>query len=389
MSQTSAFDKIRQVQEYKSQISRLIVDEIFEKLHQSAQQWIEFVHSNSRKRRRHTQYSCWHRLELFGSSAVGTSTECSDVDVNLIVPPLFTQENFFEGFPKFLKRNEFMDIYTVVNATVPLICFTYKNMEVDLCFTVLSHETCPTIIDLMRFPAEQYISKKKGFLVTQGLRVAYILKECFLSNCPRKHSKDSIQSKGSLRDVSGSFYQLGYISRKVLRCATLFVKSWAQKRGIYGNIFCYPGGVSWTIMIIYCFLTLKRINCMPIENSPDSLSEDSLSLLTRKFLTYFFIFYNVYFDHNRRSLPFEPRIHIYATHNIDLKENPPGIESADELLRRASISRKQIASEINHDNQDDDDAPDERAFVSKTFEMLLDRMQMRTAETPDQGVSRH
>ena len=313
MTDDETFNKILQVQEYKSQISRVVVDGIFSKLHSSIKCWMDAFLSKSRKRQR---FANWYRLELFGSAAVGTSTDSSDLDVNLIVPPLFSTENFFVELPAFLEQSGFTSIYSVESASVPLICFSCKSMEIDLCFTVVSSDTCPSIVDMMRFTKENFVSKKRGFLATQGIRVAYILKECFLSNGASTSDQRTLRNLDASEDAR--FYRLGSCARHVLQRSIMFVKSWAQSRGIYGNVFCYPGGISWTIMVIYCFLACKKLSCLQIDDENAKFTKNETSKIIQRFLAYFFIFYDIYFDSTRRALPLRPRIHIYDIHKFKI-----------------------------------------------------------------------
>eukprot|EP00759_Apiculatamorpha_spiralis_P043954 PhF_6_TR41088/c0_g1_i1/m.62244/K14376/PAP; poly(A) polymerase len=171
----------------------------------------------------------WFRLELFGSAALGTVARDSDVDCILLVPAHTTKDDICAELPKLLDK-KCSDIQVIARATVPLITFRRNGMTVDLCFAPIAKMTAPTDEDLL---SDEILDLCQGNLwrSLQGIRVALFFKRsCLCLDPTYAHFIDTVR----------------------------VVKTWAIGKHIYGNNFCFPGGITWTLLVADAILKSDR-----------------------------------------------------------------------------------------------------------------------------------
>lgn len=183
-------------------------------------------------------------LKCFGSARLGLVG--NDIDCLLITPPSVTRDIFFTTLSQALEKDErFSDVRSIANAYVPLIKFTYKNINFDLLHCVM-----PYILDDETFLFDDSILKTldvKSLLSLNGFRTT----EKILKLVPNVEH----------------FLNL-------LTC----VKLWAKKRTIYSNIMGYWGGITWTIAVA------KICQLYDNEQNSDEKEEENTKRLFQHFL---------------------------------------------------------------------------------------------------------
>eukprot|EP01064_Diplonema_japonicum_P003763 TRINITY_DN12450_c5_g1_i1.p1 TRINITY_DN12450_c5_g1~~TRINITY_DN12450_c5_g1_i1.p1 ORF type:complete len:691 (+),score=134.72 TRINITY_DN12450_c5_g1_i1:192-2075(+) len=159
------------------------------------------------------------RLLTFGSYKLGVHFPGSDIDTLCIAPRDVDREDFFDSLVNiFLKHALVKELNPVRDAHVPVIKMNFFDIQIDLVFSAL---------DLDKIPPSP----------------------------PFNIGDDS--SLRNLDDPSQRSINGTRVAEKLLRCvpsvdtfrlALRGVKLWAKNRGIYGNIFGFPGGVAWAIL---------------------------------------------------------------------------------------------------------------------------------------------
>ncbi|XP_023738898.1 nuclear poly(A) polymerase 3 [Lactuca sativa] len=154
----------------------------------------------------------------YGSYGLGVHNAESDIDA-LCVGPWFASltEDFFIVLHNMLaKRVEVSDIQCVKDAKVPLMRFKFEGISIDLPYAQLQVKTVPENVD--------------------------ILNSLFLNGI----DETSWKSLSGVR-ANNSILQLVpnvKIFQELLRC----VKLWAKRRGVYGNLFGFFGGVHLAVL---------------------------------------------------------------------------------------------------------------------------------------------
>jgi len=109
------------------------------------------------------------------------------------------------------------ELTPVPDAHTPIIKLKWANVDIDLIFVSLKTSSIPEDIDL----------KEESHL--RGL------------------------DETDLRSINGTRVSDEILSllpeAKAFRHTLRAVKLWAQRRGIYGNVFGFPGGVAWAILV--------------------------------------------------------------------------------------------------------------------------------------------
>lgn len=162
------------------------------------------------------------KIFTFGSYALGVHGPSSDIDTLVVAPKFVTIMEFFEVFPPTFKEmskvEEITEFVPVEDAFVPIIKMEYRGVSIDLLFASLpKRSSIPKSMDTI---------EKKDL---EGL------------------------SESATRSVNGTRVTnelLDAVPQKVsFRHALRAIKLWSNRRGIYGAVFGYPGGVAWAIMV--------------------------------------------------------------------------------------------------------------------------------------------
>ncbi|GER31435.1 poly(A) polymerase [Striga asiatica] len=175
---------------------------------------------------------------VYGSYGLGVHNYESDIDALCVGPCFATMaEDFFIVLRNMLaSRPEVTEILCVTDARVPLMRLNFDGISIDLTFARLNIITVPENVNL--------------------------LDPLFSSNV------DEISFK-SLSGVCANMRILQLVPnlevyRSLLRC----VKFWAKRRGIYGNVFGYFGGIH--LAVLAAFVCLKQ----PTANLNDMIRQD-------------------------------------------------------------------------------------------------------------------
>ncbi|CAA9960903.1 hypothetical protein P3342_006457 [Pyrenophora teres f. teres] len=162
------------------------------------------------------------KIFTFGSFALGVHGPSSDIDTLVVAPKFVSIDDFFALFPPTFRElcdeKDIQEFVPVEDAFVPIIKMQYQGVSIDLLFCSLPKR--PSI------PSKMTTIDKKDL---EGL------------------------SESATRSVNGTRVTnelLDSVPQKVsFRHALRAIKLWSNRRGIYGAVFGYPGGVAWAIMV--------------------------------------------------------------------------------------------------------------------------------------------
>ncbi|XP_014517987.2 nuclear poly(A) polymerase 3 isoform X1 [Vigna radiata var. radiata] len=160
----------------------------------------------------------------YGSYGLGVHSSGSDIDA-LCVAPFFASiaEDFFIVLHDMLKRRpEVSYIHCVKSAKVPLMRFKFEGVSIDLPYARLNVLYVPENVD--------------------------ILNPFFMRNIDDTSWK-------SLSGVRANKYILHLVPNiEKFQCILRCLKLWAKRRGVYGTLLGYLGGVHMTVLAAYVFL---------------------------------------------------------------------------------------------------------------------------------------
>eukprot|EP00667_Euglena_gracilis_P007390 EG_transcript_7475 len=158
-------------------------------------------------------------VALQGSVQLGADVAGDDLDLVLVAAEHVSRADFFRLFPEVLRAHPAVtDLRTFREAAVPLIQFTLSGVAVDLKFCRVERRT----VDPRTFDA------------TKGKHLSLV------------------EDDKCMRSLSGTL-----IGASLLRCIPdvdhfrvllRVVKAWAKRRGVYGKVFGYFGGLAWSIL---------------------------------------------------------------------------------------------------------------------------------------------
>ena len=158
------------------------------------------------------------RIYSFGSYRLGVHGPGADIDTLVLMPRHVTRDIFFTSFTAELsKHSRITEMVPVPDAAVPVIKLKVSGLSIDLLFASLDLPSIPNTFEITKDEILKGIDDKTQKSLN-GVRVATKMLSCV----PQV-----------------------MIFRSVLRG----IKKWAQARGVYGNIYGYPGGVAWAIMV--------------------------------------------------------------------------------------------------------------------------------------------
>ncbi|UYV83789.1 hrg [Cordylochernes scorpioides] len=158
------------------------------------------------------------KLYTFGSYRLGVHTKDADIDALLVAPNHIERSDFFTSFIETLKlQPEVKNLRAIEEAYVPVVKFTFENIELDMLFARLSF---------------------RNIHRHQSLRDVNIL---------RNLDNRCVRSLNGCR-VTDEILQL-VPNKFTFRLALMAIKLWAKKREIYSNVLGYLGGISWTMLV--------------------------------------------------------------------------------------------------------------------------------------------
>ncbi|KAG6731546.1 hypothetical protein I3842_01G133700 [Carya illinoinensis] len=154
----------------------------------------------------------------YGSYGLGVHGSESDIDA-LCVGPLFATmaEDFFIVLHNMLKsRPEVSEIHCVKDAKVPLIWFEFDGISIDLPYAQLKVSSVPENVDVLN---------------------PYFLRDV---NVTSWKSLSGVHANKRILQLVPNLENF----QSMLRC----VKLWAKRRGVYGNLLGFLGGVHLAIL---------------------------------------------------------------------------------------------------------------------------------------------
>ncbi|KAK7329590.1 hypothetical protein VNO77_23760 [Canavalia gladiata] len=191
-----------------------------QKLKQIVSSWIKKVAWQSRLPKHHIAVTS-STILTYGSYGLGVHSSESDIDA-LCVAPFFATiaEDFFVVLHDMLKRRpEVSEIQCVKRAKVPLMRFKFDGISIDLPYAQLKVLYVPENVD--------------------------ILNPFFMRNI----DDTSWKSLSGVRANKRILQLVPNIEKfqSMLRC----IKLWAKRRGVYGTLLGYLGGVHLAVLTAY------------------------------------------------------------------------------------------------------------------------------------------
>ncbi|QLQ78191.1 hypothetical protein HG537_0A04380 [Torulaspora globosa] len=158
------------------------------------------------------------KIFTFGSYRLGVHGPGSDIDTLVVVPKHVSREDFFTVFDGLLRaRPELEEIAPVPDAFVPIIKIKFGGISIDLICARL---------DVAQIPRSLTLSDK---------------------NLLRNLDEKDLRALNGTR-VTDEILEL-VPKPIVFRIALRAIKLWAQRRAIYANVFGFPGGVAWAMLV--------------------------------------------------------------------------------------------------------------------------------------------
>lgn len=197
----------------------------------------EFVYTVSKKKNMSDGMArdAGGKIFTFGSYRLGVYGPGSDIDTLVVVPKHVAREDFFSVFEQIIrKRPELEEITSVPDAFVPIIKIEFDGISIDLIYSRLN---------VPRVPLDMNLEDKN-----------------LLKNIDEK----DLRSLNGTR-VTDEILQLvpkPTVFKHALRC----IKMWAQQRAVYGNVFGFPGGVAWAMLVArICQLYPNAVSATIVE----------------------------------------------------------------------------------------------------------------------------
>lgn len=175
------------------------------------------------------------KIFTFGSYRLGVYGPGSDIDTLVVVPKHVTRDDFFSVFEAIIReRPELQEITAVPDAFVPIIKLEFDNISIDLICATLNVPQVPLNMSLDDKNLLKNIDEK-DLRALNGTRVT----DEILLLVPKPT-----------------------VFKHALRC----IKMWAQQRAVYGNVFGFPGGVAWAMMVArICQLYPNAVGAVIVE----------------------------------------------------------------------------------------------------------------------------
>lgn len=180
----------------------------------------DFVYKVSKKRNMSDAMAkdAGGKIFTFGSYRLGVYGPGSDIDTLVVVPRHVLREDFFSVFEEIIRsRPELEEITSVPDAYVPIIKLEFDGISIDLIFARLNVPRVPIDMslddkNLLKNIEERDLRSLNGTRVTDEI----------LTLVPKPT-----------------------VFKHALRC----IKMWAQQRAVYANVFGFPGGVAWAMLV--------------------------------------------------------------------------------------------------------------------------------------------
>ncbi|KAI1000622.1 Poly(A) polymerase [Podosphaera aphanis] len=157
----------------------------------------------------------------FGSYKLGVIGPGSDIDTLVVAPQNVTKEDFFRRFPDLLKsmatEGPITEMMAKPDAFAPCITLKYAGIDIDLLFGRIKLSQVPRNLSLLS------------------------------QNMLRGLNNEEVRSLNGVR-VADEILNL-VPEPAIFRTALRTIKLWGTRRAIAGNIYGFPGGVAWAILV--------------------------------------------------------------------------------------------------------------------------------------------
>ncbi|XAR56973.1 Polynucleotide adenylyltransferase [Bertholletia excelsa] len=206
-----------------------------EKLTQIVMEWIKRVACQRGLHRRHIRAASATVL-TYGSYGLGVHNSESDIDALCVGPRFATMaEDFFILLYNMLSsRPEVSEVHCIKNAKVPLMRFKLDGISIDLPYAKLKVMSVPEVSTKTQIFHPKIVSQNVD-----------ILNPYFLRNIDET-------SWRSLSGVHANQCILRLLpNMQVFQSLLRSVKLWAKRRGLYGNLLGFFGGVHLTILAAF------------------------------------------------------------------------------------------------------------------------------------------
>nr|ACS29269.1 pap1 [Meyerozyma guilliermondii] len=197
----------------------------------------EFVYTVSKKKNMSDGMAkdAGGKIFTFGSYRLGVYGPGSDIDTLIVVPKHVVREDFFTIFDQMIRqRPELEEITAVPDAFVPIIMIEFSGISIDLIFARLN---------VSRVPLDMTLED---------------------NNLLKNIDENDMRALNGTR-VTDQILQLVpkvTVFKHALRC----IKLWAQQRAVYGNMFGFPGGVAWAMLVArICQLYPNAVSAVIVE----------------------------------------------------------------------------------------------------------------------------
>ncbi|KAK4545283.1 hypothetical protein LTR36_003463 [Oleoguttula mirabilis] len=161
------------------------------------------------------------KVFTYGSYRLGVYGPNSDIDTLCVAPKHVTREDYFEHMPEILRNawtdEELTSLVPVPGIGTPIIKLTVQGVDIDLIFSNLQVSSVPPDLNLTDDNLLRGLDETDRKCVN-GTRVAQRVLELVPQTKP-------------------------------FRLALRAIKLWAQRRAIYGNVYGYPGGIAYAILV--------------------------------------------------------------------------------------------------------------------------------------------
>ncbi|OWB85607.1 hypothetical protein B5S33_g4276 [[Candida] boidinii] len=210
-------EELRNQGSFESEVETLKRREVLSKLQKLTEEFVYIVSKNKNMSDGMAK-DAGGKIFTFGSYRLGVYGPGSDIDTLVVVPKHVTREDFFKIFEELLqKRPELNKIQSVPDAFVPIIKTVFDGVDIDLICGRLDIPQIPLDLTLEDNNLLKNIDDR-DLRALNGTRVT----DQILQLVPKRAS---------------------------FRHALRTIKLWAQRRAIYANMFGFPGGVAWAMLV--------------------------------------------------------------------------------------------------------------------------------------------
>ncbi|KAF3937567.1 hypothetical protein ABW19_dt0207054 [Dactylella cylindrospora] len=197
--------------------------DVLKRLQKITEEFVRQVYT-SKGQNELTTNSAGGKVFTYGSYRLGVVGPGSDIDTLVVAPKLVTRDDFFTFYPPLLKAlnkpNEppvIEELAAVPDAFVPIIKFEMSGISIDLIFCRLN---------VTQVPPDMTLEDKQ---LLKGL------------------DEKELRSLNGTR-VTDEILTL-VPAPAVFKHALRTIKIWAKCRAIYGNVYGFPGGVAWAMLV--------------------------------------------------------------------------------------------------------------------------------------------